>query len=201
VVLQAPDHTPFEAPKFTIYVLDAAGVVVDPVYGIYEVTASDALSGFNTSTPDPGVYDPYSNVAWKDWTTVVIDLSPYIGQNITVRFTTYDCTFGGHFGYAYIACSCGNTTSINEINNKENNITAFPNPSNGNFTLQFAGNGNEITEFTVFNILNKEVYSGKLKTTAGTNHAHIDLSGLSDGVYMIRIKIDENLYSEKIIKQ
>jgi len=111
IVLQDPSssgHSPTQVPKFTIYVLNSSGVIVDPVCGEYEVEASSALPGFNTCVPDGGVCDNSVDVVWKDWTTVVIDLSPYIGQNITIQFTTYDCSLGAHFGYAYIACSCSN---------------------------------------------------------------------------------------------
>jgi len=99
VVLQDPgsSHSTAEMPKFTIYVKNAAGNVVDPVCGIYEVSASASIPGFNN----------YNDVRWKDWTSVGIDLSTYIGQTITIEFTTYDCAQGAHYGYAYITCHCG----------------------------------------------------------------------------------------------
>lgn len=105
VVLEDPGHTASEQPKFTIYVKDAAGNVVDPVCGIYEVTSAAGIPGFQNSS----AYDDGETVRWKDWTTIGIDLSPYIGSNISIEFTTYDCAInqGAHFGYAYIACHCG----------------------------------------------------------------------------------------------
>jgi len=90
---------------------------------------------------------------------------------------------------------------INDNNYTFDNLSIFPNPSDGNYTLQFINNKSGTVEVNVFNILGKEVYSEKLETTAGINHANIDLSGLSDGIYFLRAKIDENLYSAKIIKQ
>jgi gliding motility-associated-like protein len=101
VVLEDPSHTASDQPKFTIYVKNSAGNVVDPTCGIYEVTAAAGIPGFNTYTGGG------TTVRWKDWTTVGIDLSAYISQNITIEFTTYDCAQGGHYGYAYIACTCG----------------------------------------------------------------------------------------------
>src|SRR6185369_13579952 len=46
------------------------------------------------------------SVVWKDWTTVGINLTPYIGQDITLEFSTGDCALSGHFGYAYLDCYC-----------------------------------------------------------------------------------------------
>ena len=35
-----------------------------------------------------------------------LNLTPYVGQNIQVRFTTYDCSQSGHYGYAYFTLDC-----------------------------------------------------------------------------------------------
>ncbi len=48
----------------------------------------------------------YQFVYYKPWTPVSINLSAYIGQKVKIRFTASDCTARGHFGYAYIDCSC-----------------------------------------------------------------------------------------------
>jgi len=97
VVLQDPGHPAVEQPKFTIHVLDGNGNIVDSTLGMYEISASNSIPGFNN----------YNDIRWKDWTSVDLDLSSFIGQNITIEFTTYDCAQGGHFGYAYISCYCG----------------------------------------------------------------------------------------------
>jgi hypothetical protein len=99
IVLQDPgtSHTIAEQPKFTFYVKDASGVVVNNVWGHYEVYAEDSIPGFNY----------YNDIRWKDWTSVSLNLSAFIGQTLTFEFTTYDCAQGAHFGYAYISCYCG----------------------------------------------------------------------------------------------
>jgi gliding motility-associated-like protein len=110
VVLQDPSgigHSNTEVPKFTIYVLDAGGNLIDPICGKYEVIASSSIPGFQTSAPNSGVCSSSEDVVWKDWTSVSIDLSGYIGQQVSIQFTTYDCALGGHFGYAYISAYCG----------------------------------------------------------------------------------------------
>jgi hypothetical protein len=109
VILQdaSGDHAPTECPKFTIYVLDSVGNVVDPVCGIFEVTAASGLPGFQTTPATANVCSNDADVVWKDWTAVGIDLSSYIGHTIKIQFTSFDCALGGHFGYAYISCSCG----------------------------------------------------------------------------------------------
>ena len=94
-VLEDPGHGYNDQPRFKFEILDSANQVIDPACGAADYHASSSL-GWNA----------YFNVVWKDWTTVGYDLTPYHGQNVTLRFTTYDCALGGHFGYAYFSSEC-----------------------------------------------------------------------------------------------
>ncbi len=44
------------------------------------------------------------------WDVRRIDLSAFVGQIVTINFTTSSCSIGGHYGYAYIDTQCGNAT-------------------------------------------------------------------------------------------
>lgn len=101
VVLQDPGHESWEQPRFQVRVLDAAGQLIDPVCGEYTVVAQDGLTGFQTcSTSNNG------DIRYRDWTTVGLNLSSWMGQTITIEFETGDCSLGGHFGYAYVDAYC-----------------------------------------------------------------------------------------------
>ncbi|MEI6021002.1 MAG: PKD domain-containing protein, partial [Bacteroidota bacterium] len=104
VVLEDPGHNTTQQPAFTIEMIDTLGNQIPCTY--YNVSAGSNIPGFFTSTVQSGVI-------YKPWTSVVVDLTPNIGQNLIIRFTTYDCSLGGHFGYAYIDGFCTNfATSI-----------------------------------------------------------------------------------------
>lgn len=96
VVLQDPSHTAVDQPRFELKILNASGQVIDPVCGYYLVVADDNIPGFQTC----------GRTVYKNWTTVGIDLTPYIGQQISMVFATGDCDLGGHYGYAYIDAYC-----------------------------------------------------------------------------------------------
>ena len=97
VVLEDPGHAPINQPKFVIEMLDQNGNPIPCTY--YSVTAGQGIPGFQNSNTCPGVI-------FKPWSNVSVDLTAYIGQNVTIRFTTYDCALGGHYGYAYIDGDC-----------------------------------------------------------------------------------------------
>lgn len=105
VVFEDPGHALADQPKFQIEMLDSSGVQIPCTY--YNVAAGQNIPGFLNS---PNCV----NVVYKPWTNVSVDLTSYIGQNVTIRFTTYDCSLGGHYAYAYIDGSC--TTLQQAIN-------------------------------------------------------------------------------------
>jgi len=106
VIFQSPAwHTLNQLPYFTVRVFDSLGVSVP--CGEYTVIA-DAANAPDYQTTNWGG----SIVLYKDWTTVFANLSAYIGQNVTVEFTSGDCSLTGHFGYAYIDATCGNSQII-----------------------------------------------------------------------------------------
>lgn len=107
VVFQDPGHATADQPKFEIEMLDSNGVQIPCTY--YNVAAGQNIPGFVNSTN-------CANVVYKPWTNVSVDLTNYIGQDVTIRFTTQDCSLGGHYAYAFIDGSCSN------FNITQNNI-------------------------------------------------------------------------------
>ncbi len=95
VVLQDPGHVPAQQPAFVIEMFDQNNNPIPCSY--YAVQAGPNIPGFQNGA---------NGVVYKPWSNVSIDLTPYIGQNVTIRFTTYDCSLGGHFGYAYLDGIC-----------------------------------------------------------------------------------------------
>ncbi len=123
VVFQSPaGHTLNEQPYFTVRVFDSLGNSIS--CGEYSVIADAASAPDYQSTTHGG-----STVLYKNWTTVFTNLQAYIGQNVTVEFTSGDCALGGHFGYAYIDASCGLdslTTPNNTICQGDSTIITAP---------------------------------------------------------------------------
>ncbi|MBL7921818.1 MAG: PKD domain-containing protein [Bacteroidia bacterium] len=97
VVFQDPGHAVAEQPAFQIEMLDSLGTQIPCTF--YNVAAGGNIPGFFNSPNLAGV-------VYKPWTNVIVDLTNFIGQNVTIRFTTFDCALGGHYGYAYIDGSC-----------------------------------------------------------------------------------------------
>ncbi|MCX6280371.1 MAG: PKD domain-containing protein [Bacteroidetes bacterium] len=105
VVLQTGNHTGTQhQPDFRIQITNASGTVLDSTCGYYYITAQV------TGPPVAGWHRCRNNsngdVYWKDWTTVGMDLAPYLGQTVYVKFKARGCSYDTHFGYAYISVYC-----------------------------------------------------------------------------------------------
>ncbi|MCE9540780.1 MAG: hypothetical protein K8R85_16400, partial [Bacteroidetes bacterium] len=97
VVLEDPGHGNADQPFFNVEMVDANGVAIPCTSILY--VAGGGIPGFQNSPNCNGVI-------FKPWTNVSVDLIGQIGNPITVRFTSADCTFGGHYGYCYINSEC-----------------------------------------------------------------------------------------------
>jgi gliding motility-associated-like protein len=99
VVLQDPSHTAAEQPYFQIRVYDQNGAPI--TCASYSAFANDGQPGWAPYSPN-GFIEGY----YLPWTTVVLPLTGYVGQNITVEATSGDCTLSGHYGYGYVDFTC-----------------------------------------------------------------------------------------------
>lgn len=115
-LLQVPNHTAAQRPRFSFQIIDENGEEINSDCYSADFIASSDL-GWNS-------YDPYASsspnhltdkaVLWKDWTTVGIDLDPLHGETIFIRLSTYDCAHSEHYGYAYFLFDCGHKTLTSE---------------------------------------------------------------------------------------
>ncbi len=116
VVFQNPGHADWEQPRFTANLYD----VTDGAYsacGTYDFVAASNLPGFVQALPVG------SQIYYKPWSAVTINLLGFSGKTMRLEFTTNDCSRGGHYGYAYLDINqnctspvsgniyCTNTTS------------------------------------------------------------------------------------------
>ena len=93
IVLQDPRHSREEQPRFRARIIDVNDQTEISCVS-FDFSASGLLPGFKPSQ--------ISEVIYKDWTPISVDLSAYAGQTIRLEFITSDCVFNEHFGYAYI---------------------------------------------------------------------------------------------------
>ncbi len=94
VVFEDPGHSWEDQPYFEMKIYDGSNHIIPCSYQQY--VAGGNIPGFQSN----------GDVRYKPWTTVGINLSPYVGQTLTIVVTSADCSQSGHFGYGYIDFIC-----------------------------------------------------------------------------------------------
>ena len=94
VVLQLTNHLEFERPRFSVKLTDINNNEV-VACGTHDFVSGDGLGDFKQSTN--------GQVEYRDWSTVAINLAGRQGHKLRFDFTTNDCVYNVHFGYAYLA--------------------------------------------------------------------------------------------------
>jgi hypothetical protein len=89
-----------------------------------------------------------------------------------------------------------NTLSVPD-NTKTIDVNVYPNPARTNITVTL-GKDKHIDEISVYNALGIQVKEIHIHNTS---KATVDLSNLSKGVYFLKIKSENKIFTKKIIKE
>jgi len=84
-------------------------------------------------------------------------------------------------------------------NNRKGALKVFPNPNNGEFTLQLETSIGEPIQIKVYNEYNQEVYSNQEYSTENTYSKLISLKEKSSGIYFLRVITSNENYINKVI--
>src|ERR1051326_2881148 len=135
-VLNDPLHVPANQPFFDFVILGPLG---DTVPCSYQHYVAGAIPGWQTSNQSNAACNPNAigtTVYYKPWTIVGVNLSSYVGKQVTVVCTVADCSQCGHFGIVYLDFAC---TSLNTgqfcLGDTSSMLTAPYDPS---FTYQWS---------------------------------------------------------------
>jgi hypothetical protein len=146
-------------------------------------TATIALTG----SPAGGVYSG-SNVAGGVFTpgsTPATFVQTYV-------FTNTVTTCSNTANNSIVVSGC---VGLNNVTASANGLVAYPNPTNGVFTLSF-NNGLE-KQVTVTDLTGKVVYS----TTSTSQVLDINIANLANGIYSVKVQSNQSIEVIKVVKQ
>ncbi|MEO6882536.1 MAG: T9SS type A sorting domain-containing protein [Bacteroidia bacterium] len=148
-----------------------------------------------------------STVDGSNWTNV----ATIPGAGTTTQTKNYFFTLNETSGTNYYRLSQtdydGNTVSFNTIDvtcsgNAEKSWVVFPNPTNGQFTLQLNGGmEKDVQSIQIYNVLGQELFSVSADNTVIQAIQNIDLSRFSKGMYFVKVQTLNQVQTKKIIVQ
>jgi len=80
-------------------------------------------------------------------------------------------------------------------------LNFYPNPSNGQFKLNFNLENQGNTEISIFDLNGREVYREQLNDFAGSYSKDVNLQGQPSGLYILKISQGEKVMSKKVVIQ
>ncbi len=122
-----------------------------------------------------------------DWTLYEFDLSSYVGQNVRIGINYIS---DDKFVLQMDEFVVEGTLGINDDNLLE--MILYPNPTDKNFvTIQT--NSIDTKEIEVFDIIGKKVIDVSLNTNS------LDVSKLNSGIYLVKITVDNQTNTHKLV--
>jgi len=88
--------------------------------------------------------------------------------------------------------------SVDDINNS-GILKLYPNPSKGNFEIEFVAKSAENVEIKLTDLNGKVVFTSTQKTVFGINRIAFNIVSVANGIYSLNIVTGEGLYQQKLL--
>ena len=169
--------------------------------GLYTVTSTQDYDGFifiYQNSFDPNNQLTNFVAADDDFGTnasQILDVNLSTGTVYYLVTTSYSPTDFGNFSTVFTgagAVTCPDGLAVPGFN--ETNFSYYPNPVKNMLNLSY---NQEISNVEVFNLLGQKVSSNVINA----NDAHIDMSNVSKGAYMVRVTSNNQVKIIKVIKE
>lgn len=134
----------------------------------------------------------------NEWRELVIDLSPWVGQIVGLRFRGLTaCDEAGDF--AIDDFSLTDITSVDELEQVvSNQLRIYPNPTSGEVTISLKHANEAIYRLSIIDLFGRNVFTRKLTTTDKNLLQRINLSSLPAGIYLVQLTNGFESYQEKL---
>jgi endonuclease I/chitodextrinase len=127
---------------------------------------------------------PYSTTL--STTTIPVNVPGAVILSIDTNSVT-----GGRVGFDDLSWNCYSGV-LSNISFDESSFKIYPNPSNGNFKIDFEDSGNYSVE--IFSLIGQKVFEEK-----ETNKSNITISHLQTGMYLVKVTKDNKSIVKKIV--
>ena len=95
---------------------------------------------------------------------------------------------------------CTQTVTLNTENFGLANFKIYPNPNNGNFTVQFDSNSGNDIKVDIYDIRGRLIY-GKSFESSGLFSQNLDMNNVQSGIYMVTVQDGDRKETKKIVIQ
>jgi len=178
---------------------------LNPQPGIWEASASyssqvtSAVWNWGDGTSTNGLSPTHTYTAAGHYNICVMAFaacgdSSFVCQN--------DSLFRANGTNSIISVTVINTTAATGIKTTKEGtaqVSIYPNPSTGMFTLSLTNVAVAKAQINISNILGEVIYSSQEQVTNGTVAKQIDLESTANGAYFMKVSVGSQSYTSKLI--
>lgn len=133
----------------------------------------------------------------SQWRTEVINFDAYVQNDpILIKFK-YTSGGGNNFYLDNIRFGEGQDVSLRE-NSYNTYLQVYPNPSNGQFTVQGAGFSSSNPTMQLLDLSGKTLEAQQWESKQGELKQELDLSHLPAGLYLLRLRDGDQVFNRKV---
>jgi len=175
----------FSPASVTINIGDSVNFVLASIHDVVEV--SQATWNANGTTPlSNGFSTPFNG-------------GTVLPAKLTLGTHYYVCGVHGPSGMKGVIIVQDPATGIYNLQVNNNNITIYPNPTSGHFTLALNNLPNKEIQVSITNTIGEEIYTSQKEKINGNYSKEISLHNISKGIYFVQIKSSEGIVVKKIV--
>jgi len=190
------------AGMYSVTIEDHNGCVINAAFNLVDTTAWTSLLTVDTtstscSSCNDGAIDltldisgaPYT-FQWNTGATTE-DLTGLVAGTYFVTITDVNgCTLDSSFVVS-------TTVGVEELSSLVH-AKVYPNPSDGNFTLEFRNALTEHSQINICNQLGQVIYTKKLEREDGDRKIYLELGHLTSGIYILQWRNKMQHFTQKI---
>ncbi len=144
---------------------------------------------------DFGVF--YRNASMVDWLPYNTGLPNVMIDHLEIHYGANKLR-AGTYGRGIWQVDLSPTTGIPVGCKANTSLNVYPNPSSGSFNISFSLVSDNQVTVGAYNMVGEKVKELKADAYSGFNEFRMDLSGLSNGVYLIKVESQEGLMVKKV---
>ena len=185
-----PANSPNYSDTLTILISTDCGVNWIQIYKKFGVALTTKTPNFQNSAFTPTA---------SQWRLETVSLVPYASCSNAIFKFINTCSFENRLYIDDVQIS--GPMSVQNFDPYELNVGLYPNPSNGNFALEYSLTENSTVDIKIFDVQGKLVYdlSNTKEKDAGAHLDRVDVSNLPEGLYFVMIGAGKYSASKKIL--
>ena len=153
---------------------------------------------FAESEKTSDIVTPIVGNRGDEWKELLIDLSPWVGQTIGLRFRGWtSCGEAGDFAIDDVSLY-DLTSDEDVISSNSSNLQVYPNPTDGEVTVKLNNASTSAYKLSISDLFGRQVYTKKIRSSSKMILQNVDLKSLPSGIYIVKLSNGSESHQAKL---